>query len=81
MVGELLEVSIRSIFYFLESLPNPCENENKKEEICFLQVFCFFVQFAGGVGIFFLFCILSFSTFCFISLVSQCSIITASASI
>lgn len=53
MVGELLEVSIRSIFYFLESLPNPCENENKKEEICFLQVFCFFVQFAGGVGIFF----------------------------
>lgn len=59
MVSELLEVSIRSIFYFLEALPNLCENENKKEEFLSYRCFAFLCNLLEGSVFFsvFAFCL------------------------
>lgn len=48
MVSELLEVSIRSIFYFLEALPNLCENENKKKIFLSYRCFAFLCNLLEG---------------------------------
>lgn len=79
-VGELLEVSIRSIFYFLESFQSLRKREQKRRNLFPTGVLLFCAICWRG-WYFFLFLHSVFLNFCFISLVSQCSIITASASI
>jgi len=55
-MGKLLEASIRSISFFFRGVAQSLRKREQKKNI---QVFCFFVQFAGGVGSFSVFALSS----------------------
>jgi hypothetical protein len=80
--GEFMKVSIRSISSFSRRCPIFAKTIKQKRTFFFLQVFCFFVQFAGGVGIFsdFAFVLLTFLFHILVFLSASSTITTTTAS-